>query len=178
MSILKNNNLARLMLCISIIYVLLIGYTSDLLAKNVQSKPLNQAVVLDNTIMGGVDDPYMMPYYTGKILPTPQNVKYKSEYISLAHTAIILNNVEQNDPRLKYLLERITRYGGTYEFVEEANVEHTGVIKINDDALTAPQNPQGYVIKSNGKIISIKGSDYQGLLWAISSLNQMIFVKN
>ena len=124
------------------------------------------------------DDPYMMPYYTGKILPTPQNAEYKNEYVSLANTAIILNNIRQDDPRLKYLLERITIYGGKYHFVTEANEEHTCVIKINDETLNSPQNPQGYIIKSNGKIFSLKGTDFQGLLWAISSLNQMIFVQN
>ena len=127
------------------------------------------------------DDPYMMPYYTGKIIPTPRVVEYKNKNISLANTAIILNEIEEGDPRLKYLLERITRYGGKYEFVEVANAEHTCIIKINDERLNAPQAqdyPQGYVISSNGNTISIKGSDFQGLLWAISSLNQMISNKD
>ncbi len=126
----------------------------------------------------GADNPYMMPYYTGEILPTPQNVEYKDEYLSLANTAIILNNAEQNDSRLKYLLERIIRYGGEYEFVTEATEEHTCVIKINDNALTPPTNPQGYIINSIDNTISLKGTDFQGLLWAISSLNQMIFDNN
>ena len=124
------------------------------------------------------DDPYMMPYYTGKILPTPQNVVYKDEYISLENTAIILNNIQPNDPRLKYLLDRITRYGGKYVFATQESAEHTCVLKINDVSLTPPANPQGNVIHSSGKTISINGTDSQGLLWAISSLNQMIFIKN
>ncbi len=123
-------------------------------------------------------DPYMMPYYTGRILPEPKQVEYKNEFLSLANTAIILNNVEQNDPRLKYLLDRITRYGGKYVFATDVNDDYTCIIKVNDDALTPPQHPQGYVIQSSGKTISLKGSDYQGLLWAISSLNQMIFNQN
>ena len=126
----------------------------------------------------GADDPYMMPYYTGKILPSPKNVEYKNKYLSLANTAIILNNIEPNDPRLKYLLDRITRYGGKYVFATQESPEYTCVIKINDDTLIPPQNPQGYVIKSSSKILSLKGTDFQGLLWAISSLNQMIFMKD
>ncbi len=177
MSILKFVSFSGLSLCLGFIYILFAG-ASDISTNIVQSKPLNQTFVLDNTIMGGVDNPYMMPYYTGKILPTPQQVEYKYEYLSLANTAIILNDVKENDPRLKYLLERITRYGGKYEFVKEENIKHTSVIKINDAALNAPQNPQGYVIKSSGKTLSLKASDFQGLLWAISSLNQMIFVKD
>ncbi|HHQ49280.1 MAG TPA: hypothetical protein ENK19_10425, partial [Acidobacteria bacterium] len=148
------------------------------LSNPVQSQSSNDTFVLDNSIMRGADDPYMMPYYTGKILPTPRKVKYKDVYVPLADTAIVLNGIEQNDPRLTYLLERITRYGGTYEFVEEAKARHTCVIIVNDDTLDIPQNPQGYHIRSSGNIISLKGSDFQGLLWAISSLNQMIFLKN
>ena len=170
--------LSRLNICLGFIYLLFVGYASDISANTVLRKSLNHTFILTDSIMGGADNPYMMPYYTGKILPTPQKVEYKNEYISLANTAIILNNVAQNDPRLTYLLERIARYGGKYKFVTEANEEHTCVIKINDETLNSPQNPQGYIIKSNGKIFSLKGSDFQGLLWAISSLNQMIFVKN
>jgi hypothetical protein len=132
----------------------------------------------DKSITFEFDDLYMMPYYTGKILPSPKNVEYKSEYRSLTNTAIILNNIESNDPRLKYLLDRITRYGGKYAFATQESAEYTCVIKINDDSLTPPQNPQGYVMKSSGKILSLKGTDFQGLLWAISSLNQMIFIKD
>ena len=178
MLLLKLTSLSRLILCLGFIYFPFVGYTHDILTNAAQSKPFNQTFVLDNTIMDGIDDPYMMPYYTGKILPTPQKAIYLDHYISLANTAIILNNIEQNDPRLKYLFERINRYGGNYELVTEANAQHTCVIKINDDSLTPPASPQGYVIQSNGKSISLKGSDFQGLLWAISSLNQMIFIRN
>ena len=150
------------------ILIIIIGYTNN---------SVGQSLVLDNS-MKGVDNPYMMPYYTGEILPTPQKVAYKNKYVSLANTAIILNNIPQNDPRLKYLLERISIYGGKYEFVNQANTLHTCIIKINDDTLTPPQKPQGYTIKSNAITFSLKGTDFQGLLWAISSLNQMIFVKD
>ena len=177
-SILKFASLFGLSLCLGFMYILFVGYTSGISTDAVRSKSSNQTFVLIDSIMGGADNPYMMPYYTGKILPTPQKVEYKNEYLLLANTAIILNNVQQNDPRLKYLLERITIYGGKYHFVAEANEEHTCVIKINDATLNTPQNPQGYVIKSSGNTISLKGSDFQGLLWAISSLNQMIFVRD
>ncbi len=132
----------------------------------------------DKTIIFDFDNPYMMPYYTGKILPTPKNVVYNNEYLSLANTAIILNNINPNDSRLKYLLDRITRYGGKYVFATQESAEYTCIIKINDGSLTPPQDPQGNVISSSGKIVSLNGTDYQGLLWAISSLNQMIFIKD
>ena len=132
----------------------------------------------NKTITFDFDDPYMMPYYTGKILPTPKNVVYKNEYLSLTNTAIMLNTISPNDPRLKYLLDRIIRYGGKYVFATQESAAYTCIIKINDVSLTPPQNPQGNAIKSSGKIISLNGTDSQGLLWAISSLNQMIFIKD
>ena len=124
-SILKFVSFFGLNLCLGFIYILFVGYTSDISTNAVQNKSLNQSIILTDSIIGGADNPYMMPYYTGEILPTPQKVEYKNEYLSLANTAIILNNVEQNDPRLKYLLERIARYGGKYKLVTEANAEHT-----------------------------------------------------
>ncbi len=153
-------------------------FTSYLETKTSEQEDIPTSSKTITFVYATADNPYMMPYYTGKILPAPKKVKYMDEYLSLANTAIILNNVEPNDPRLKYLLERIARYGGKYELVTEANAEHTCVIKINDDTLTPPQNAQGYVIRSGGKTISLKGTDSLGLLWAISSLDQMIFIKN
>jgi hypothetical protein len=69
---------------------------------------------VETNVAGNSDDPYMMPYYTGVIVLTPQQVEYKDEYISLANTAVILNDIKPDDARLKYLLERIARYGGKY----------------------------------------------------------------
>lgn len=142
-------------------------FVSDGILLGVQAKP-----AIDSS------DPYMMPYYTGVIIPTPQKAEYKDTYISLTNTAIILNNIKQDDPRLKYLLERIIRYGGQYKIVKESAPEHSCIIRINDDDLKTPEKEQGYAIKSSEKTFSLKGDGFQGLLWAISSLNQMIFIKD
>ncbi len=139
----------------------------------------NQASQLNgSSIVGYKSDPMMMPYYTGKIIPTPKHATYKDEYISITNTAIILNDIAKDDIRLKYLLDRITRYNGKYEITEKPTEKHTCIIKINDESIDSPEQEQGYTIKSSDKTISIKGTDFQGLLWAISSLNQMIFIKN
>ncbi len=138
----------------------------------------NNLFAVNTNVVGNSDDLYMIPYYTGVIVPSPQNVEYKDEYISLNNTAIILHEIKQDDPRLKYLLDRIIRYGGKYEIVEIPRAEHSCIIKINDPEIKIPEHVQGYAIKSSGKTISIRGSDFQGLLWAVSSLNQMIFIKN
>ena len=102
-------------------------------------------------VAGGSEDPYMMPYYTGVIVPTPQQAEYKGEYISLIKTAIILNDIKQDDSRLKYLLERITRYGGQYEIVKESAPEHSCIIIINDEDLKLLKKNKGMRLNLPGK---------------------------
>ena len=125
-------------------------------------------------------DIMMMPYYTGTILPTPQQVKYEKSFLSLDRTGIILaDDIEKTDGRLSYLLDRINRYGGEYEFITPSmNQDKTCLIYIGNtqeaEDLSVPAKPQGYLIKSDRKKIILKAYDHQGLLWAISSLNQMI----
>ena len=173
----KFERLSTIGLFAGFVFFLFVGHTTrDSPANAFQRDTKDPAGVLDNSIMGGADNPYMMPYYTGRVLPSPQKAEYKDKYLSLSKTAIVLNGIHSNDPRLKYLLQRIALYGGKYEIVKLGGTAHTCVITINDAALAPPKNPQGYIIQSNGKNISLKASDFQGLLWAISSLNQMIFV--
>ena len=133
-------------------------------------------------VAGGSDDPYMMPYYTGNILPAPQKAVYSERYLSLKTTGIILGKeIEKTDGRLKYLLERIKRYGGSYQFIDKTDDSKSCLIYIGDTTesktLTPPDKAQGYQIKSMGKRVFLKPHDHQGLLWAISSLNQMILIR-
>ncbi len=55
-------------------------------------------------------DVMMMPYYTGTIIPTPQQVKYERIFLSLEKTGIVLaDDIKSSDSRLSYLLDRIKR---------------------------------------------------------------------
>jgi hypothetical protein len=57
-------------------------------------------------------DPLLMPYYTGRLLPTPQQVTYRDEYLPFARVAVVVGpGVDQPAPLVALLTERIARYG-------------------------------------------------------------------
>jgi len=129
------------------------------------------------------NDPMMMPFYTGKILPTPQQATYSTEFIPLAKTAILLGaGIAPEDQRVKLILDRITRYGGNAAVVASASAECETLICLGDTApgqgVAAPDKEEGYVLRAflkDGKnVIVLKGHDARGLLWAVASLNQLI----
>ncbi|NLB55773.1 MAG: hypothetical protein GX811_08430, partial [Lentisphaerae bacterium] len=58
-------------------------------------------------------DPLMVPYYTGKVLPTPQKVVYRDEYFPLKRVAVVVgDDLENPVPIIAILRERIEQYGG------------------------------------------------------------------
>lgn len=129
------------------------------------------------------NDPQMMPFYTGKILPTPQQATYSAEFIPLAKTGILLGaGITPEDQRVKLLLERIARYGGKAAVVAAATADCETLICLGDTAQAAgvavPAKDEGYAIRclsKDGKtLILLKGHDARGLLWAVVSLNQLI----
>ncbi|MDD5678246.1 MAG: beta-N-acetylglucosaminidase domain-containing protein [Kiritimatiellae bacterium] len=128
-------------------------------------------------------DPFMVPFYTGKILPAPQKVTYTDTFVPLEKTGIILGKgLAENDPRIKLLLNRISQYGGAYEFAPGVGPERGTFIAIGDTALgkalDVPDKPQGYVVKcyrENGRnLVVVNAHDRLGLTWAMNSLIQMI----
>lgn len=133
------------------------------------------------------DDSMMMPFYTGKIFPTPQKAVYRNEFYPLARTGILTgNDIPKDDPRMRILVDRIEQYGGTASNVVSLSDPCDTFILVGDveagrtltKGVEAPDKPEGYLIwcgRSKGKsVIVLKGHDRKGLLWAITSLNQMI----
>ena len=132
-------------------------------------------------------DPLMMPYYTGHILPTPQKVEYKNEFLPMANVAIVVGK-EVVDPGVyvEVLTDRITRYGGQAKVVAVPGAEHTAVVSLGETELArqarevpaVPDKEQGYLIyttQAGGKpLIILKGRDRLGLTWSIASLMQLI----
>ncbi len=138
-------------------------------------------------------DPMMMPYYTGRILPTPQKAEYLDKFILLANVAIIVGKeVENPSPLVALLADRITRYGGHVEVVSKPAPEHTAVISLGDTELVRqaqnipaiPEKPEGYILyfaplsSAGSELIIMKGHDRLGLLWAISSFTQLVHWKD
>jgi len=132
-------------------------------------------------------DPLMMPYYTGNILPTPQKVDYSNTFIPMADVAIVVGkDVENPAPLVEVLIDRIMRYGGKATVVDVPGAGYTALVSLGDTVIASqakglpavPEKEQGYVLHAAwgaGKpLIILKGHDRLGLLWAISSLAQLI----
>lgn len=131
-------------------------------------------------------DPLAMPYYTGNISPTPQRVTYQDTFVSLAKTGILVGkDVENPLPLVQLLLDRITRHGGAARVVQAPEGDLTALISLGQTDLAvqpglpaAPEREQAYRITSGtvggGTVVFLKGHERQGLLWAISSFNQLV----
>ena len=133
------------------------------------------------------DDPYCVPYYTGRILPTPQQATYEDEHVPLANVAVLVGKeVDNPDPLVEVLIDRIRRYGGKAELANSVADEHTAGVSLGDGPVArqiknipgVPDKAQGYIVamgKVGGKpVVILKGHDRLGLLWAISSFNQLV----
>jgi len=133
------------------------------------------------------DDPLCMPYYTGKILPTPQQAVYRDDVIPLASVAVTVGqDVVNADPLVEVLTERIRRYGGKTEVVDSLGEGPRACISLGDTPVSrqvkgtpeVPGKPQGYILHAGevgGRpVVVLKGSDRQGMLWAISSFCQLV----
>ncbi|MDD5679052.1 MAG: beta-N-acetylglucosaminidase domain-containing protein [Kiritimatiellae bacterium] len=132
------------------------------------------------------NDPFMIPFYTGKILPFPVEATYHDEFFPLADTGILLGkDLAIDDSRLKLLLNRISQYGGNFKVVDSLDNDCTTIFAAGETtAVEMPQPParsQGYAIKcfkKNGKnIAAFAGHDRLGLTWAVNSLVQMITLR-
>ena len=149
-----------------------------------------QALTPRDPIRKPTDDPYLMPYYTGKVYPTPQKASYRGEYLPLDDVGVLVDReIENPDPPLEVLIERIKRYGGNATLEKSFGGKHTTWVSLGDTPLTSkvegvPQTPdreEGYVLsmgKADGKpVVVLKGRDRLGLLWAISSFNQLVHLR-
>lgn len=132
-------------------------------------------------------DPLMAPYSTGRILPTPQKADYRDEFISMANAAIIVGkDVENPDPLVEVLTDRVRRYGGQAAVVNAPAAEHTSVVSLGDtdvsqqakDLPAVPEKEQGYILHvtkaADKPLVVLKGHDRLGLLWSIASLMQLV----
>jgi len=129
------------------------------------------------------NDPTMVPFYTGRILPTPQQATYSTQFFSLSRTGIWLGDgLKESDLRVTILRDRIAQYDGSSAFVTAVNGDFDTILCLGNgpaaEGIAAPDKSEGYIIKPmriDGKnVIVLKGHDARGLLWAVSSLKQLI----
>jgi len=137
------------------------------------------------------EDPYRMPFYTGAILPTPQKVTYKDDFFPLRSAGLILGDgLEGDGPYVRELRDRIERYGGTLLAAKSLDAKCDTLIILGDtDAARpflgthrVPDREQGCLVLSvaadGERVVVLKGHDRLGLLWAISSFNQLVHVRD
>lgn len=137
---------------------------------------------------GGIVDRF--PFYTGKIIPTPQQVTYYDEFVQLSKTAILLGNgLTADDFRIKLLADRITDYGGEVKFINSFSSDYRTVIAFGKDVIEkqglpgrCPGHAEGYAVytvnRDNSQTVVVEWKDTLGLSWAIASLNQLITIEN
>ena len=127
-----------------------------------------------------------LPYYTGTILPMPQEAAYEDGYWSLAKVGLALGSgVNENDMRVKLLQERIAAVGGQAELLKSGVKDYTCMLELREGkeglppGVNLPQEAEGYVIaptKSAGgeERVLLAGCDRPGLLWAVISAGQVM----
>jgi len=137
------------------------------------------------------EDPYRMPFYTGTILPTPQQATYRDEFFPLDDAGLLLGpGLASDGPHVRELRERGDRYGGKLRLVDSPSAACSTLVLLGDvpaaEALLqsrrAPDREQGYLMLalSDGqrKTVVLKGRDSLGLLWAIASFSQLVHARS
>lgn len=150
-----------------------------------QAKPEERA-----SLNADYKDPLRMPYYTGSILPTPQKATYKSVFFPLENAGILLGEGLKSDgPCVRELRERIERYGGKVRVVPSQAAACDTLIILGKHAAAEPflkahpipEREQSYVMVTDQagdkRTVVLAGHDRLGLLWAITSFNQLVHEK-
>ena len=132
-------------------------------------------------------DPLMMPYYTGRILPTPRQAVYRDEFLPMGRVAIVVgSDVKAPEPLVALLSDRIARYGGrdagdeqpgpqcrSGRFAGRDALRPTGRRRTGDSRKGTGLCPA--FTPADGKpLVVLKGRDRLGLLWAVSSFIQLV----
>jgi len=137
------------------------------------------------------EDPLRMPFYTGAILPTPQQVSYRDEYLPLGHAGLLLGKgIAPDSALVRELRERIELYSGSVKTMDSFVSDVDTVIMLGDVAEAArfcnahevPERTQGYLMTCTREgalnVVVLQGHDDLGLLWAVSSFNQLVHIRN
>jgi len=136
-------------------------------------------------------DPKAVPCYTGKVHPFPREAAYQDVFLPLAQTGLLLGqDVAADDGRVALLKERVERYGGKARVVRAAEEPCDTLVMIGEtgghrEALgdkAPPPRAEGFLIHATLKegkgLVFLKGHDFHGLLWAITSFSQLVTVEN
>jgi hypothetical protein len=129
-----------------------------------------------------------MPFYTGKVLPTPQKAKYMDKQLPLNSAVVVAGSKVQNaSAYIAMLRDRIKLHGGhlsKVSSVAEAPAGATVIILGSTqvagglDLPDIPHHSEAYILQArqynSHHIVVLEGKDQQGLLWAVISFNQLV----
>jgi|GEM_PF-6258351 len=142
------------------------------------------------------------PFFTGKILPTPQKVEYLNKFIpvyfnknkSAMACILISKDGSKDDAKIMDLSRRIQGLGGKIDIIKDGEDfgKYSTIISIGDNKLNAkylkqnklivPDKAEGYLIYPLGEkernIILCAGHDKLGEYWGIQSLRQLLTTRN
>lgn len=141
--------------------------------------------------------PLDMPLYNGRIMPTPQSVKYYERFIPIqaAHegraiTAIFIRQGLERDIVVEELMERLKGLGAEADVITDRRElpRYRTVISLGDNDITReylarsgieiPHQPEGYLIhpvrESERDLVICAGNDEAGNYWAVQSLCQLL----
>lgn len=134
-----------------------------------------------------VPDDRDIPYFTGTVYPTPQQAQYRDEFVPLERVGLLLGkDVAPEDARVTVLVERLKRHGAQPQMVASADdrsetlilVGETGAHEALLGKLAVPDKREGYLLhcarSGTQNVVFLKGRDFHGLLWAITSFNQLV----
>ncbi|MDD5678673.1 MAG: FG-GAP-like repeat-containing protein [Kiritimatiellae bacterium] len=131
-----------------------------------------------------------VPYYTGKVYPTPQSAQYQETFLPLTRAGLLLGkDIAPDDARVALLIERIKRFGGAADIVKSPQDPCDTLILIGETGLhedliqgkSVPDRAEGYLlhcaVKDGKPMVFLRGKDFHGLLWAITAFNQLVKVE-
>ncbi len=143
--------------------------------------------LMANTDLPISQESFGMPYYTGTVYPTPQDATYHETLLPAGKVLILPGQDYTPDAILLQLLQqRIVESGGEIVWITSFDEAAEGdlVISVGEHTWnpvlsgSVPQREQGYLIEyapHDGRdIVVLRGYDSQGLVWAVSSLIQLI----
>ncbi|MCK4324275.1 MAG: hypothetical protein KAW89_07075, partial [Armatimonadetes bacterium] len=138
---------------------------------------------------GGAQN-FSPPYYTGQILPTPQEAHYGDAFVELGATGdekasaclVIGKGLNPESPAVAELVARVQEFGGTIDVATDAEAKHyTTAIRLgtyDGGEVTPPEKPEGYAIdmvaRDDRYEVHAVGHDAQGTYWACRSLIQLM----
>ena len=104
------------------------------------------------TQVGAGEARFDVPVYTGTILPTPQQAQYADEFVPLGRVGIVLGKgLTKNDPRLVFLVERLSRCGSVVQCVESSSRACDSFVVIGEDTEGVPGKPEAYLLTTATK---------------------------